>query len=164
MYHAACSGHEGAGITMFLTDLRFHVALRRLQRERRDFARLDKEAKKSAGAEPSTSTEHYGYWYDEYRSYEHNVDETEERILLLTTNYFLENAERLLIPVPSHDETNWVESKYNKRRYLTTKGASELRAAIRKEKRERWEQLQVRASLLIGIMGTLIGIIALWKK
>jgi hypothetical protein len=83
----------------------------------------------------------------------------------LTTSFYVEEAERLMLPVPEHDDKeSWRESKFSKTQQLTEKGLSDLRSAVRREKRERWEGWQMRLTLLIGLAGTLIGVIALLKK
>jgi hypothetical protein len=83
----------------------------------------------------------------------------------LTASYYVDEAERLTLPIPNEEDPDyWKESKFSHMQQLTVKGVAELRSAIRKEQKERWEHWQMRLTLLIGFMGTLIGLVSLLVK
>ncbi|MHB1731667.1 MAG: hypothetical protein ACYCVG_12080 [Leptospirillum sp.] len=90
------------------------------------------------------------------------------------TNQLVNKARRLRVPVPTYldEDRNISNSDYWEIRagipyYLTPLGISKIRDDIRKE--ERW-RLEVRASrvvwlsAIIGILGALTGLVAVWLK
>ena len=105
------------------------------------------------------------------------IDEIEDAISWLVTERLRSQAYHLLIPVPpslvwsleskqfvpAKDPPDWERSNITSRYHLTTSAAAELRAAIRKELRDksdlflRWLPV---LSALTGVIGTLIGLVA----
>jgi hypothetical protein len=96
----------------------------------------------------------------------------EEDITDSIVSYLFELAYLYRIPTPNFGELEpWETSIYTGRRQLTTKALAEFRAAIRNEQKERWQFWELRAKIvaalvtgLTGVIGTLIGLIAIWKK
>jgi len=69
------------------------------------------------------------------------------------------------------DDDAWDVSNVIGGRALTSKGFAELRAAVRKERNERWAYWELRFKVLAAILtattgaaGALIGLVAIWKK
>jgi hypothetical protein len=80
------------------------------------------------------------------------------------TRVLLRQARHYAVPTPHHSESAWEESVSTGQRFLSVKAQAELRSAIRKERTERWDfGLKVLAALT-GVLGTLIGLIAMLKK
>jgi hypothetical protein len=96
----------------------------------------------------------------------------DEQIREAETSYLYEVAYRLRIPVPDYSKNElWTNSIRTHRRLLSETALADFRAAIRKEQNERWQLLELRlkivmglATALTGVMGTLIGLIAFWRK
>jgi hypothetical protein len=100
-------------------------------------------------------------------------DEERDQILSRNSDYLIEEAEYLSLPVPILGDTeSWERSRRPTRNRLTLRAQSELRRAIRKEKQDKWSvsafRLKELALPLIGILGALSGVIsvfhALWSK
>jgi len=74
-------------------------------------------------------------------------------------------ADDNLIPTPRLDfavpDAAWEQSRATRHYHLSTAAAAELRAAIRKEQRERSELFFKWLSGLTGLVGAAIGLIAL---
>ncbi len=72
-------------------------------------------------------------------------------------------AQENLIPLPPLDpaEEVWVRSPVTGRRQLSQAAATELRATIRKEQRERSELTFRWLAALTGIIGAIIGLVSL---
>jgi hypothetical protein len=90
-------------------------------------------------------------------------DQIDEHIAILESDYWLEQAQRHLLPTPNDDA--YIVSKLDKRfHYFNEETLTSLRAAVRKEQKERSENFRIWATLVIGILGALIGLIAVLKK
>jgi hypothetical protein len=93
----------------------------------------------------------------------------------IVSDALLREADELLIPRPLFaDQTKWdnEEDAYGAPRglVLTAEAMTELRASIRKEKKESWEVVESRVKLLggfltilTGLVGALIGLASVWK-
>jgi hypothetical protein len=76
------------------------------------------------------------------------------------------------VPTPNYAELEpWQTSPYTGRRQLTEKSLAQFRTAIRNEQKERWQFWELRAKIvtalvtgLTGVIGALIGLIAILKK
>ncbi|MFZ3337973.1 MAG: hypothetical protein WA776_19655 [Xanthobacteraceae bacterium] len=89
----------------------------------------------------------------------------DEQIIEAETSYLYEVAYRLRIPVPEYSKNElWTNSTRTHRRLLNETALADFRAAIRKEQNVRWQLLIGLATALTGVIGTLIGLIALWRK
>jgi len=83
-------------------------------------------------------------------------------------------AQKLYLPTPSlNDEQKWDSdhSLHSPTRFLTPEAMLELRSAIRKERTEQraviewWFKILGGAvGIITGLVGALIGLIAIWKK
>jgi hypothetical protein len=102
------------------------------------------------------------------------IDFVDDDIAELVTRRLIDSAEDNLIPVPTivvppngeepTDDAAWIRSRITERWQLSMAAAADLRTAIRKEKRERSELAFRYLAGLTGIIGTLIGFVALLAK
>ena len=90
----------------------------------------------------------------------HNLDLIDDDIAKLHTRYLLQQAERYLIPKPEFNTEGgaWEESRIDARFQLTPTARSELKAAVRQEKKERREHWQSWLVLIVGLVGALTGL------
>jgi hypothetical protein len=81
----------------------------------------------------------------------------------------LRQATRQKVPLPNwDDEDAWIESHIYGKSYLSMAAYADLRTVIRKEKNEKWDfrlkVLGLAGTTLIGVIGSLIGLVAALKK
>jgi len=138
------------------------------RRERRSSRIFDKLVRESGKSADECSGED---WYADYGNESVEIDAAKRKAI--SDELFYE-AQKLYLPTPAYnDETKWDSDRAlnSPTRYLTPEAMTELRAAIRKERAERratvesW--LKVIGSsigILTGLVGALIGLIAIWKK
>ena len=92
------------------------------------------------------------------------TDFAEEEIGLIITRSLKKEAERLNVPTPSGDDS--FKRGPSGRYFLNVKAQAQLRDDIRKERRERrdWitRYLLPVITALTGILGALIGLVAVW--
>jgi hypothetical protein len=100
------------------------------------------------------------------RADEHfELDERDNEIDVLTTAHLLEQARRLQIPPPDFDnEKYWTESTVFGGKHFTADGIVKARTEIRAERKARWDFYSRHITLLIGLLGALIGVISTLKK
>lgn len=141
--------------------LKYRIALWRLHRQREQLRRSYAKDLEQARARKAKREE-----IDEIQSGEmHEHELIDSEIAELTNVYWIREAEKRLVPRPDYnDKSNWKEDRVTGRPWLSDKAISQLRSEVRRERREAWEYWQVRGSLLIGVLGTIIGIISVWKK
>jgi hypothetical protein len=133
-----------------------------LDREGRKIARRAKKEKNSRLEEE---------WYGARRWDYEDLAWTRREIL---TRDSFRRASNLLLPTPSHsDKTRWDENavNYGYSAILTTEAMNELRSAIRQEEKVRRETFESYVkiiggilTILTGLAGALIGLIAVWKQ
>lgn len=89
-----------------------------------------------------------------------HVDEIET----IKTRRLLRKANSLDVPFeyPSEDSRIWERSQQLHTWHLTTIGYSEIRKAIRLERRDRRESAITWAGVIIGIIGSLTGLLSVW--
>jgi hypothetical protein len=118
-----------------LTSLRYRYQLSQLQLKRR-FARKNEDWK--------------------------TVNSLTEAIYILMTWYLIDIAEKLMIEVPHPSPPDWREAEFHLHRvYLTETSIFKLRAAIRTERKERSELARSWLSSITGLIGVLIGLLAI---
>ncbi|KJC62178.1 hypothetical protein UP10_02060 [Bradyrhizobium sp. LTSPM299] len=95
--------------------------------------------------------------------------ELDAGIQALITSFLIEQANKLLVPIP-HSETDWFTDTTFGERFLTAEARSKLRNDIRAEKKARWDLFQSHTGLLIslitattGVLGTVIGVLSFMK-
>lgn len=93
-----------------------------------------------------------------------------EEIMEAHTDWLSEIAHRLMIPIPNAWEESgkdkWVEGTAV-RRYLNEHGMSEVRAAIRAERKARAELIVMWVPMISGVaglIGTFTGLVAVYMK
>jgi hypothetical protein len=139
-------------------DAKHWYRLRKLVRERRATQEFyDKEYRKAETADAEQSV--LALMFQE-------VGVLDEEIGFLVSQYVQKEAAHLQIPTPPFSQTSgkWVEGDYTDKWRLSSEQVHKLRAAVRKEKKERWELWQSRLTLLIGFGGMLIGLVSVLKK
>jgi|GEM_PF-1280977 len=94
-----------------------------------------------------------------------DVEAIEEDIALLAQRRLFRRASRLLVPTPRHDEKGmWDRSPVTGWYLLTRDGIKQLRAEIRQERRERREGILTWGPMATGIIGSLIGLLAVLRE
>jgi len=64
------------------------------------------------------------------------------------TNFWLGEAECCIVPLPRKDE----EGMWGQQGTLTAKGEYTVRTLVRRERRERWESVQIRIAFILSIL------------
>jgi hypothetical protein len=104
-----------------------------------------------------------------YSDWGYESDLIEEELKLVETRRLVNKARRLLLPVPDiptgkEEDGKWIRGPDSGRWYLKPEGFSEIRALIRGECKERREALMAWATIIIGIIGALTGLVAVWRR
>jgi hypothetical protein len=116
-------------------------ALRHRERRRRDFARDVKRAREKKEHDEVESL----------RNYEHmKLQFLDEEIDIESSDYLIARAHLYLVPLPPHGEEFWDKSEAFGRGYLSRKGAAQVRADIRAEKKAMWDYWQARVTLALA--------------
>ena len=94
------------------------------------------------------------------------VDMIDDEIEKLESRYLIESARQLVLPIPDFDmdSDTWKESKITRRVRLSKKAMVDMRSLVRKERKERREGIMLWLAALIGIIGALSGLLAVWKS
>jgi hypothetical protein len=88
-----------------------------------------------------------------------------EEISNQITNHLIQKARKRFIPLPENNEDYWKQNPQDRYHdFLTEKGISELRSRLRKEQKESFELTLMILTSTTGVLGALIGLIALIKK
>ena len=99
----------------------------------------------------------------------HQMETSEQWLALIQTEYFIREAERLLVPVPEYtDEAMYSRVDWNDHPdepyYLTVLGLKTLKALVREEKKHRREIAAFWMSASTGLVGATIGLITIISK
>jgi hypothetical protein len=143
----------------------------RLRRRRQA---LEKEYNKTAKEAKRKKDQHI---VDEWYSVNHwEIDSIDAEIKHNDTRDLLDKAESLYLPTPARgEESKWISKEdlnsFENFSVLTPDAMTELRSAIRKEHREQREAVESWAKIMgviiticTGLIGTVIGLVAIWKK
>jgi hypothetical protein len=88
--------------------------------------------------------------------------ELDDEVHELHTDYLLAQSRRLMLERPDwKDEERWTQGIVTGRRHLTKKGISELRAAIRSERKAARETLLMWVPGITGILGLIVALVAI---
>ena len=88
-----------------------------------------------------------------------------DEIERLVTDHLTAHANRLFISIPERtDQTIWRESSYGEGHLLTVKGIATLRTGVRAEQKECREFIVTVLATLIGIIGAITGLVAVFHK
>ena len=87
-----------------------------------------------------------------------DIDELDDDINVLTTQFYLSEARRRFVTKPEGDEMS-VQSDTFGSRYLTAAGITKIRSDIHTERKERWELFQSHAGLIISLVASLTGVL-----
>jgi hypothetical protein len=98
-----------------------------------------------------------------------DIDEVDDDIVVLTTQFYVAQARRRFVEIPGDD--CWTVSETFGSRHLTAVGISKLRSNLHGERKERWEVFQSHATLIIslvtastGVLGAAIGVLAFLRS
>lgn len=137
----------------------------RARKSERIFDRLVRESGKSI--EDCSGED----WYADYGNEEISIDADERKAISDELQY---EAQKLYLPTPAlNDEQKWDSDHAlnSPTRFLTPEAMTELRSSIRKERAERravfewWFKILGGAvGIITGLVGALIGLIAILKK
>ncbi|MGC5779496.1 hypothetical protein [Methylobacterium sp. NFXW15] len=132
--------------------------LRRLQKERR---KIDREWTERVRA----SDREGGFTPTVRREHALIREQIDYEISRHITEVLRNQAEYYFIPFPEYDdETSWQDNGDQRMPTLSPKGVLEVRSAIRKERKEAWEFWAGRLTTATGLIGALIGLVAVFKK
>lgn len=89
-----------------------------------------------------------------------------EMIHLLKTRYYHAKSDKLLLTFPDQTEKDglWRAGQFSRDWYLTRKGFEKVHSEIKKEDRERLDTFIKITSTLIGLLGVIIGVLAVIKS
>ncbi len=90
----------------------------------------------------------------------------DEEISILTTDRLTRRAQRHFVPIPSIKEDGmWTKCEFAENRYiLTSSGISKVRSLLRSEHKEGLELVLKILAALTGIVGAIIGLVAVLLK
>ena len=79
------------------------------------------------------------------------------------SQYLVRQAYLYGVPVPS-DEEDWLQPRGASQPYLPQEAAQKLRADIRVEQKADWDYWANRVTLSLGLIGSIFGMLAYFKK
>jgi hypothetical protein len=140
-----------------LPELQYEWRLRQLQRSRR---KLIADYKKKRLALPKSKERAEAR---EKIDLDERIDleEANEEISFATTSHLVEEAQRLIVPIPPRDNGEyWYIDNTFGRNHLTTAGVIKLRSDIRVERKARRELPLSLLPMAIGLVGALTGLLS----
>jgi hypothetical protein len=147
---------------MLFERLRLNRKIRRLQRLKDQYIVVTFEAIREVAHETGEISNKEAIEKEILSTVELNR-QIDEHIAILESDYWLEQAQRYLLPTPT--DQAYIPSKLDRRfHYFDEVTLTSLRSAVRKEQKERSENFRVWATLAVGIIGALIGLVAMLKK
>ncbi|MCK1672687.1 hypothetical protein [Bradyrhizobium sp. 150] len=138
-----------------IEELRFQWALRRHMKDHR----VLKQNYESMPPDPEEPGDKPRYKYAVGRE----MDYQTQAIDNFRSKYLVEQAYRLHVPLP-YEEDSWIQPRGAPEAYLTPEAAHKLRAEIRTEQKANWEFWQGRVTLTLGLIGSIFGVLAYFKK
>jgi hypothetical protein len=141
--------------------IRYQLALRRLQAKKRD---LQSDYRRELW-DATTKGPAAGWVKQAMNEGELELRLVNEEIRGLITARLLEQAQRYEIFWPEEpvDDEERLQVGMGLRTF-SPETIEKLRSEIRKERKERWDRLQAPITLMIGLMGALIGVLSLLLK
>jgi len=140
-----------------LSYLRYKLELREIAKHEKNLAK--REPRNTKEAHESGQMASY---------VEASIDLYEWRRIALT-DYYRTVADRLMVPMPPvEDQQMYKQVGWDKNprqpRYLTDKGFTSIRNAVREEQKHRREVKAFWLTWVTGLGGMLIGVISVWTK
>lgn len=84
--------------------------------------------------------------------------QAEEDISLTVTNFWVKEADRLVVPLPERtDDAMWYDGYFLRARFLTDRGVDTVRRAVREERKALLEPWVTYVTVLVGLIGGIIG-------
>jgi hypothetical protein len=97
--------------------------------------------------------------------YRHEINELNEDIASLLTDYIISKANRKFVPIPLPQETGmWEQSTITQRYILTAYGISKVRSSLRADRKEQIELFIPIVAALTGVIGAATGFVAILLK
>ena len=139
--------------------LHYRYQLTLLQRKKRQTQRYFAKALNKARKEQKSVDDLQGLGAEET----HELDFIDDDIHHLISNYVRSEAEKHFVPVPRFNlvDGKWERSEVSDRYRLTQECIKELRSAIRAERKESSELARSWLTGLTGLIGVLIGLLAI---
>jgi hypothetical protein len=145
---------------------KYQYRLWRLERAKRETVKTySKHYRASEG-------EDYQARFDVLNEEQERLNRIDDEIAETISFYLVSKAEKLNLPAPDYfDEGAWVTSRRTGLRRLNEKALAEFQSAVRMEQKERLQLWELRAKVvggaltgLTGVIGALIGLIAIFKR
>ncbi|MFN3784859.1 MAG: hypothetical protein ACK4R6_13150 [Spirosomataceae bacterium] len=104
----------------------------------------------------------------ELKSMDDEVENLQKWTEFLKTEYYFKRCNKLIIPIPEKSNNSYYyefnfDDDLGDRKIFTTEGFSKVRSLIRQEMKEKGEIVTFWTSTIIGIIGSLIGLITVIK-
>lgn len=95
----------------------------------------------------------------------HEIGMLDDEIDSMESEYLIEEARKLLLPLPDKDEENtyWCSSRFTGLYQLNRNGMHELRNRVREERSAKRQWMIAAGATLTGIIGAISGLVAVWK-
>jgi len=138
--------------------IKFNCELLKLQRKRNKIKTFYNKACLEALGKGESREKLDGIWQEENMELAFIADD----ISHLVSQRLLSLADKYLLPRPGFKEKDkWLESQTNPNAYaLSPQAISELRSAVRREQRVRYEHIRMWLAALTGIIGAITGLVA----
>jgi len=141
--------------------LSYRIALYKLNRKRQKkgevISKYVEEARRTGGETKAQEV---------YESERFDLDMIDHEIQYLQTRYLINKARKNFLDVPPFSEESdlWEHSPFTRKYQLTEKGITQIRNTIRGYEKERREKVAFYVNILFGLLGLLIGLIAVIKR
>lgn len=102
---------------------------------------------------------------EHWAEYSAEVVPIEMEIQRIMSNSLIAEANKLMLPLPDHnDKEMWDNYYLGNITVLTKKGLSSVRAQIRRERKENTDQYLPWLALIVGLIGALTGLLSILKS
>jgi hypothetical protein len=136
--------------------VRYSWRLHKLHRERNTLRAEYRAASEAAQAAQKSQLEIDRLFFEERMK----LQVVDAKINELLSERLITAADRYLVPRPEFKSEGgaWIKTSVEGRWHLTIEAMAELRSAIRRERKERWENSRTWLAAWTGLIGTLIGL------
>lgn len=154
-------GEQAYVVVLMFERIKHNLKLRRLQaskeRIQAAYSKEYNEAKAKGDEEAMQSV---------YSEQSFEIQTIDDEIGFMLSRYWSDRADRLHLPKTTFSQTDgtWVRGETNGLWQLSPEQLAKVRSAVRKEEKEKRDHWQVWATLAIGFMGTLIGLVSLFVR
>lgn len=141
----------------------YRINLAKLTREKEKIQKsLDSKVRQAARTEGEEAANEVRQTDDD----SFNLECLKKSIYLLKTRYYRGRFDQLLLSFPkvTDEDGLWRRGQFSRDWYLTRKGFEKVHSEIKKEDRERLDSFIKITSTLIGLLGAIIGVLAVIKS